>query len=186
VRDAVREDGFAKPRIEGEENGEWIIVDCGQAVVHIMQPMIRQYYNLEELWGSKPIDLKDILAVDPDEEQVPAAKPIRRKKAGVAVAADAPEATAAEPKKAAAKKTDTKKAEPKKPKVKASGDDAPVEKKAPARKRTTVKATVSTDGGAAGQAKPKKVKTLVVGAPVASKAAANRKPAAAKSSSRKA
>jgi ribosome-associated protein len=38
VRDAVREAGFAKPRIEGEVNGEWIIVDCGQAVVHIMQP----------------------------------------------------------------------------------------------------------------------------------------------------
>lgn len=58
VRDAVREVGFPKPRIEGEENGEWIIVDCGQAVVHIMQPSIRQYYHLEELWGDKPVRLK--------------------------------------------------------------------------------------------------------------------------------
>ena len=58
VRDAVREAGFSKPRIEGEENGEWIIVDCGAAVAHIMQPTIRQYYNLEELWGEKPIKLK--------------------------------------------------------------------------------------------------------------------------------
>ena len=58
VRDAVREVGFQKPRIEGEENGEWIIVDCGQAVVHVMQPNIRQYYNLEELWGEKPVRLK--------------------------------------------------------------------------------------------------------------------------------
>lgn len=58
VRDAVREVGFPKPRIEGEENGEWIIVDCGQAVVHIMQPNIRQYYHLEELWGDKPVRLK--------------------------------------------------------------------------------------------------------------------------------
>jgi ribosome-associated protein len=58
VRDAVRDAGFAKPRIEGEENGEWIIVDCGAAVVHIMQPAIRQYYHLEELWGDKPIKLK--------------------------------------------------------------------------------------------------------------------------------
>jgi len=49
VRDKVRESGFPKPRIEGEENGEWIIVDCGQAVVHVMQPAIRQYYNLEEI-----------------------------------------------------------------------------------------------------------------------------------------
>ena len=38
VVDAVRDAGFAKPRVEGEENGEWIIVDCGPAVVHVMQP----------------------------------------------------------------------------------------------------------------------------------------------------
>ena len=54
VLDAVREAGFEKPRVEGETNGEWIIVDCGQAVVHIMQPAIRQYYNLEELWAPPP------------------------------------------------------------------------------------------------------------------------------------
>jgi ribosome-associated protein len=58
VRDAVREAGFGKPRIEGEQNGEWIIVDCGAAVAHIMQPTIRQYYHLEELWGDKPVKLK--------------------------------------------------------------------------------------------------------------------------------
>ena len=58
VRDKVRDGGFAKPRIEGEENGEWIIVDCGPAVAHIMQPPIRQYYNLEEIWGEKPVRLK--------------------------------------------------------------------------------------------------------------------------------
>jgi ribosome-associated protein len=58
VRDAVREAGFAKPRTEGEDNGEWIIVDCGQVVVHVMQPNIRQYYRLEELWGEKPVRLK--------------------------------------------------------------------------------------------------------------------------------
>ena len=58
VRDAVREAGFPKPRIEGEDNGEWIIVDCGAAVAHIMQPAIRQYYHLEEIWGDKPVRLK--------------------------------------------------------------------------------------------------------------------------------
>jgi ribosome-associated protein len=58
VRDAVRDAGFPKPRVEGETNGEWIIVDCGQAVVHVMQPNFRQYYNLEELWGDKPVRLK--------------------------------------------------------------------------------------------------------------------------------
>ncbi|MGE0332743.1 MAG: ribosome silencing factor [Ramlibacter sp.] len=58
VRDAVREAGFSKPRVEGEDNGEWIIVDCGAAVAHIMQPAIRQYYHLEEIWGDKPVRLK--------------------------------------------------------------------------------------------------------------------------------
>jgi ribosome-associated protein len=65
VRDAVRDAGFAKPRVEGETNGEWIIVDCGQAVVHVMQPSFRQYYHLEELWGEKPVRLK-LGAVKPE------------------------------------------------------------------------------------------------------------------------
>jgi ribosome-associated protein len=71
VRDAVRDAGFPKPRVEGETNGEWIIVDCGQAVVHVMQPNFRQYYNLEELWGDKPVRLKlgaaKPVAADADE-----------------------------------------------------------------------------------------------------------------------
>ena len=58
VRDAVRDAGFPKPRTEGEQNGEWIIVDCGAAVAHIMQPAIRTYYHLEEIWGDKPVRLK--------------------------------------------------------------------------------------------------------------------------------
>ena len=89
VRDAVRDAGFGKPRIEGEENGEWIIVDCGAAVAHIMQPTIRQYYHLEELWGDKPVKLKlgaiapatarKAAPAEPDAEAGPAA----RKKPGV-------------------------------------------------------------------------------------------------------
>ncbi|MDZ7892396.1 MAG: ribosome silencing factor [Rhodoferax sp.] len=83
VRDAVREAGFAKPRIEGEGNGEWIIVDCNQVVVHIMQPNFRQYYHLEELWGEKPVRLK-LGAAKPvvakaSEEAKPAAKKISAK-----------------------------------------------------------------------------------------------------------
>src|SRR5438270_13592615 len=58
VRDAVKERGFPVMRTEGEENGEWIIVDCGAAVVHVMQPAIRDYYHLEEIWGEKPVRVK--------------------------------------------------------------------------------------------------------------------------------
>ena len=76
VRDAVREAGFPKPRMEGEANGEWVIVDCGQAVVHIMQPNFRQYYNLEELWGDKPVRLK-LGAAKPVVKEV--AKPVATK-----------------------------------------------------------------------------------------------------------
>ena len=79
VRDKVREAGYPKPRIEGEDNGEWIIVDCGSAVAHIMQPTIRSYYNLEEIWGDKPVRLK-LGAPKPAE---PVRKPVAKKKANV-------------------------------------------------------------------------------------------------------
>jgi len=74
VRDKVREAGFPKPRIEGEENGEWIIVDCGAAVAHVMQPTIRTYYNLEEIWGDKPVRLKFGAARPLVKAEVPAEK----------------------------------------------------------------------------------------------------------------
>ncbi len=40
--------------MEGEETGEWIVVDLGDIVVHVMQPAVRSYYNLEELWSVSP------------------------------------------------------------------------------------------------------------------------------------
>ena len=58
IRDAVRTAGMDVLRTEGEENGEWIIVDCGAAVAHVMQPSIRDYYRLEEIWGGKPVAIK--------------------------------------------------------------------------------------------------------------------------------
>ena len=39
--------------VEGTDSGEWVLVDCGSAVVHILQPAMREYYNLEEIWGGK-------------------------------------------------------------------------------------------------------------------------------------
>ena len=53
VRDKVKERGGDVISVEGQETGEWVLVDLGDVVVHIMQPAIRSYYNLEELWGGK-------------------------------------------------------------------------------------------------------------------------------------
>lgn len=78
VRDAVRDAGFPKPRMEGETNGEWIIVDCGAAVVHVMQPNFRQYYNLEELWGEKPVRLKFGATKPAGAESEAPAKPAKK------------------------------------------------------------------------------------------------------------
>ena len=58
VRDKVKEKGGEIISVEREDTGEWVLVDLGDIVVHIMQPAIRSYYNLEELWGSKPVRMK--------------------------------------------------------------------------------------------------------------------------------
>src|SRR5512133_2179267 len=54
VQDKVREAGGEIVSIEGEDGGEWVLVDLGDIVVHVMQPTVRQYYNLEELWQTTP------------------------------------------------------------------------------------------------------------------------------------
>ena len=135
VRDAVKSKGFPVMRTEGEDNGEWIIVDCGAAVAHIMQPSIRDYYHLEEIWGDKPVKMK----LDGEAqglvkaEAKPAAQKVGAKKAA--------------PKKAAPKKAAPKKAAPAKKRVaaKAPAKAAPRKgisrtvgvKKAPAKKTTS-------------------------------------------------
>lgn len=106
VRDAVRSAGFQILRTEGESNGEWIIVDCAAAVVHVMQPAIRHYYQLEEIWGDKPvaISLKAgkaglVKASEPDEEA-----PVKPKKASGKATAAQKAATTAPERRVAAKK----------------------------------------------------------------------------------
>lgn len=58
LRDTVKTAGGNVIAVEGEESGEWVLVDLGDIVVHIMQPAIRSYYRLEDLWGQKPVRLK--------------------------------------------------------------------------------------------------------------------------------
>ncbi len=54
VREKVEEAGGEVIGVEGEESGEWVLVDLGNVVVHVMQPAVRSYYNLEELWKTRP------------------------------------------------------------------------------------------------------------------------------------
>lgn len=160
VLDAVREAGFSKPRVEGEANGEWIIVDCGQAVVHIMQPNFRTYYNLEELWGEKPVRLK-----------LGAAKPPKLvAEAKETAAAKAVSKPASSLRRSSAAKKGVEQAFPSKAQIKKAADA-----KAAAAKKVAAKAAPKR-AGAGAVAKPR-IKTLVVnapGKPAAKKAAAKK------------
>ncbi|MET3434546.1 ribosome-associated protein [Herbaspirillum seropedicae] len=57
VRDKVKAKGGNVVSVEGEDTGEWVLVDLGDMIVHIMQPAIRTYYRLEEIWGDKEVKL---------------------------------------------------------------------------------------------------------------------------------
>jgi len=56
LKDALKEAGSIIVGTEGEVSGDWILVDAGDIVAHVMQPAVRQYYNLEELWGDGKFD----------------------------------------------------------------------------------------------------------------------------------
>ena len=62
VKVKVKAAGGSVIGFEGKETGEWVLVDCGVAIVHVMQPQIREYYNLEEVWGAKRVNMK----IDPE------------------------------------------------------------------------------------------------------------------------
>jgi ribosome-associated protein len=55
VEESVKAAGGSVLGIEGEQTGEWVLVDMGSVIVHIMQPAVRDYYNLEQLWGGEAL-----------------------------------------------------------------------------------------------------------------------------------
>ena len=136
VYDKLREAGSTVIGIEGEDSGEWILVDAGDVVAHIMQPVVRRYYNLEELWGegksdplvnsSEPVDTTTI----PVPTRPPRDKLTPKKRA--AVKAPAAKKKAVTKKKVVAKKkTVTRKAVAKK----VAAKKKTVAKKKPAAKK---------------------------------------------------
>ena len=100
-------------RTEGEDNGEWIIVDCGAAVAHIMQPAIRDYYHLEEIWGGKSVKHEDRRRPERSLRQgLPSpSRPRRRRRRTKAAAGRAPAKTVA-PGRTPAKQAPARKAAP--------------------------------------------------------------------------
>ena len=162
VRVAVKASGLQVMRTEGEENGEWMIVDCGAAVVHIMQPAIRQYYQLEEIWGDKPVAIKAKAA---RSGLVKASEPV-----------DEEDEVPVKPKKAAGKTTTARKTATTKPVAakKAAAKKAPAKRAAapkaapkPAAKKVAAKKVAAKKVAA-----KKAVQKLVVNSPVAKKPAA--------------
>ncbi|MBV8665278.1 MAG: ribosome silencing factor [Burkholderiaceae bacterium] len=156
VREKVKEAGGNVVSLEGEDTGEWVLVDLGDMIVHIMQPAIRAYYRLEEIWGEKEIKFgaakrtakrtaaetadgaapkkvgRHLAASKADAEEAPAKpkrKPATRKAADTTDEAPAKKPTTRKP----AAKTPAGKT------VKVAGSKSTGAKKAPA-KRTATKA----------------------------------------------
>ena len=131
VRESVKSAGYPVPRTEGETNGEWIIVDCGAAVVHVMQPVIREYYHLEEIWGGKLVKVK---LDDAPMSLVKASEPAKKASAKAAAKKAAAKTVPAQRQRAPAKAAPAKAPAAKRPAAKMPAAKTTAVRKAPAKK----------------------------------------------------
>ncbi len=174
VHDKVKENGGQVYGMEGEETGEWVLVDCGDIVVHIQQPAIREYYRLEDIWGEKPVSMEEVI------------KGFRRKGPAKKVAAKkVADAEAAEKKAemAAAKKPAAKKAASKSTGKASAAADKPAAKKAAS--KTSSKSSSKPAAKPASKLGAKPAARKPAAKKPASKAPAAKKPAAKKPAAKK-
>lgn len=118
LHDKVKQAGGGVYGTEGDETGEWILVDLGDIIVHIMQPTIREYYRLEEIWGKYPIDWqaeRELARAKALPKRKPTAKKPIKEKTPAAKKSPLSKAQSTR-KKTAAKSTATKRPATKKPK----------------------------------------------------------------------
>ncbi len=80
LQDKVREAGAGVYGVEGEAGGEWVLVDLGEIVVHIMHPTVRSFYNLEEVWGGKTVRMKQAAKSTPKQKSAARGKAPRRRR----------------------------------------------------------------------------------------------------------
>jgi ribosome-associated protein len=159
VRDKVKEAGGDVVGLEGEDTGEWVLVDLGDMIVHIMQPAIRQYYRLEEIWGDKPVKLGAAKRKSTTEGQDAAAPKTKSKH--LAANQEQEEAKPVRERKPAARKTAAA----------ANGEAKPAARKAAAKKIPTG-GTVKVAVPKAAAAEAKAAKAAKAAAPKRAKAAA--------------
>ena len=145
VIEKVKEAGFHIIGTEGEGTGEWVLVDCGDIVVHIMQPAVREYYKLEELWREGKIEFpkpKTVKKVEPDRavtNQLAAKKVVAKKPAVKKPAAKKPVGKKRVAKKPTAKNLATKKLVAKKASAKKPAAKTPVANRQVVKKPATKK-----------------------------------------------
>lgn len=167
VRDKVKANGGHVLSVEGEDTGEWVLVDLGDMIVHIMQPAIRAYYRLEEIWGEKEVKFgaakRTAKKSADDEEDAPKKTAGRHLSASQTTLDDEPKkparktaVTRSTAAKAPAKKTTAKKAVGKTIKVATTKTAAAYKKeKAPAKKAPAKKVASKAAAKTRAPAKPK-------------------------------
>jgi ribosome-associated protein len=166
VRDKVKAAGGDVVGMEGEDTGEWVLVDLGDMIVHIMQPAIRQYYRLEEIWGEKPVKLGAAKRKSSVEAQEADAAP-KTKSKHLAATQEQPEVKPVRERKPAAKKAAEGTTAAKKPAAKKIPTGATV--------KVAVPKAAAADAAAAKAAKAATTKRLAKAAAPAADAAPAKK-----------